>query len=195
LSAGEDVQDDHRCATVRTDEGRRDVGGGFRRRRCGRAVDEVQQFARLGELLAAAGIGEQAVVPDAVEAAGQNVQQEAAHKLTSGRAGALFVAQSSFAFGERVPLVEMATRTRLPNSFHFREAVEPGGLMSYGANVAALFYRAAAYVDKILRGARPADLPVELPDKFELVINLKSAKTLGIAAPPSIKLRADEVIE
>ena len=115
--------------------------------------------------------------------------------IASGRAEALFVAQSSFAFGERVPLVEVATRTRLPSSFHFREAVELGGLMSYGANVADLFYRAADYVDKILRGTRPADLPVELPDKFELVINLKTANALGIAVPRSIKVRADEVIE
>lgn len=115
--------------------------------------------------------------------------------IDSARPEALFVAQSSVAFGERDALVDVATRTRLPSSFHFREAVELGGLMSYGANVADLFYRAADYVDKILRGARPADLPVELPSKFELLLNQKTAKALGIAVPPSIQMRADEVIE
>ena len=88
-----------------------------------------------------------------------------------------------------------ATRTRLPSSFPWREVVELGGLMSYGVNAADVSRRAADYVDKILKGAKPADLPVEQPTKFELVINLKTAKALGLTIPQSILPSADEVIE
>ena len=91
--------------------------------------------------------------------------------------------------------MDFATRARLPSTFAIREAVELGGLMSYGVNFANLYRRAADYVDKILKGAKPGDLPIEQPTKFELVINLKTAKQLGLAIPQSLLQRADEVIQ
>ena len=89
----------------------------------------------------------------------------------------------------------LATATRLPTVFGFREHVEDGGLMSYGTDVPASFRRAADFVDRILRGAKPGDLPLELPTKFEFVINLRSAQAIGLDIPPSLLARADEVIE
>ena len=111
------------------------------------------------------------------------------------RADTLLVAHSSENYAQRRLIADFATSTRLPSIHAFRESVEVGGLMSYGANVADLFRRAATYVDKILKGAKPADLPVEQPTKFELVINLKTAKALGLTIPQSLLLRADQVIE
>jgi putative ABC transport system substrate-binding protein len=96
---------------------------------------------------------------------------------------------------ERQRLAELATKYRLPTMFHERDHVEAGGLMSYGADFGDLVRRGAIYVDKILRGAKPGDLPVEQPTKFELVINLKTAKALGLTIPPSLLSRADEVIQ
>ncbi len=91
--------------------------------------------------------------------------------------------------------MEYATRQRLPMISELRQFAEAGALMSYGASLADLFRRAAGHVDKILRGTKPADLPVEQPTKFELVINAKTAKTLGLTVPQSLLLRADEVIQ
>jgi ABC transporter substrate binding protein len=107
----------------------------------------------------------------------------------------LFVSWSPPAFADRAHIVDFATRTRLPSNFAYREPVELGGLMSYGVNVADLFRRAAGYVAKILQGAKPADLPVDRPTKFEFVINLKTAKALGLQVPPTLLAAADEVIE
>jgi putative ABC transport system substrate-binding protein len=95
----------------------------------------------------------------------------------------------------RQRLAEIALRHRLPTFFSWRDHVEVGGLMSYGPDLSDLLRRAATYVDKILKGAKPADLPVEQPTKFELVINLKTAKALGLTIPPSVLGRADHVIE
>jgi putative tryptophan/tyrosine transport system substrate-binding protein len=95
----------------------------------------------------------------------------------------------------RQRIAELGLRHRLPTFFSWRDHVEVGGLMSYGPDLSDLFRRAAIYVDKILKGAKPADLPVEQPTKFELVINLKTAKSLGLTIPPSLLARADQVIE
>lgn len=110
--------------------------------------------------------------------------------------GALMVLASPiFRFPERRILPDFAIRNRLPTMFFNNWYVRAGGLMSYGVSFARLFRRAADYVDRIARGAKPADLPIEQPTKFELVVNLKTAKALGITIPPSILLRADKVIE
>jgi putative ABC transport system substrate-binding protein len=95
---------------------------------------------------------------------------------------------------QRKEIADLAVKSRLPVTYHRREYVEAGGLMSYGVNYLDLDRRAATYVDKILKGAKPADLPVEQPTKFELVINLKAAKQIGITIPPNVLARADRVI-
>jgi putative ABC transport system substrate-binding protein len=115
--------------------------------------------------------------------------------ISRERPDALFVANSSENFAQRQLIVDFATSKRLPNIHAFRESVEVGGLMSYGVNIVDLFRRAGGFVDKILKGAKPGDLPVEQPTKFELVINLKTAKALGLTIPPSLLQRADQVIE
>jgi len=116
-------------------------------------------------------------------------------ELTNARAGGLVVLSTPMFSSERTRLVDLAARHRLPTMFSFRSYVDAGGLMSYGPNVADLFRRAATFVDKILKGAKPVDLPVEQPTKFELVINLKTAKALGLTIPQSLLQRADQVIE
>jgi putative ABC transport system substrate-binding protein len=115
--------------------------------------------------------------------------------MTKARAEALLVLPHAFIYAHARRIVELAAQGRLPAVYAFREAVEAGGLMAYGVNVPDMFRRAATYVDKILQGAKPADLPVERPTKFELVINLKTAQALGLTIPQSLLSRADEVIQ
>jgi putative ABC transport system substrate-binding protein len=130
-----------------------------------------------------------------VEARGPEDFDRAFSEMTRARAGALTVLTSSMLFGERRRLVDLAAKNRLPAVYPWREGVDAGGLMAYGPDLADLLRRAATYVDKILKGAKPADLPVEQPTKFELVINLKTAKALGLTIPPSVLARAEEVIQ
>ncbi len=112
-----------------------------------------------------------------------------------GRADALYVATDPLIFSNRVRINALAQAQRLPTIFGGREYPEAGALMSYGPNWAELFRHAAEQVDKILRGTRPADIPVEQPTKFDLILNLKTAKAIGLELPPSLLARADEVIE
>ncbi len=114
--------------------------------------------------------------------------------ITKERAGALIVLQGPLTGSYRKQIVELAVKSRLLTTYPESEFVEIGGLMSYGTSVADLYRRAAVYVDKILKGAKPADLPVEQPMKFELVINLKAAKQIGLTIPPNVLVRADKVI-
>jgi putative tryptophan/tyrosine transport system substrate-binding protein len=113
------------------------------------------------------------------------------------RSGAesMFVLESASIFRERAQIAQLGLKSRLPTSFAFREYVEVGGLVSYGVNFRAMYGRAAEYVARILRGMKSIDLPVELSTKFELVINVKTAKALGLEIPPQLLARADEVIE
>jgi putative ABC transport system substrate-binding protein len=130
-----------------------------------------------------------------VEARGPADFDRAFSEMTRVRADALTVLPSPTFNTERRRLVDLAAKNRLPAVYEWREYVEAGGLMAYGPNLADLFRRAATYVNKILKGAKPADLPVEQPNKFELVINLRTAKALGLTIPPSLLGRADEVIQ
>jgi len=114
--------------------------------------------------------------------------------ITKARAGALIVLQGPLTGSYRKQIVDLAVKSRLLTTYHESEFVEIGGLMSYGTNVSDLYRRAAIYVDKILKGAKPADLPVEQPKKFELIINLKAAKLIGLTIPPNVLARADRVI-
>ena len=115
--------------------------------------------------------------------------------LTTFRADAIFVPADPLFFQHRTRLAELAAKSRLPAMWGIRDQAEAGGLMAYGVNLRDLSRRAATYVDKILKGAKPADLPVEQPTKFELVINLKTAKALGLTIPPTVLGRADQIIE
>ena len=107
----------------------------------------------------------------------------------------MYVVEDPIFFAHRMPLLRLASSARLPTIHETRRFPEAGALMSYGPDLYDLFRRAAIYVDRILKGAKPADLPVGQPTKFELVINLKTAKALGIDVPTTVLARADEVIE
>ena len=113
----------------------------------------------------------------------------------SGRAGALFVTAQPFTNQHRAQILNLVTKYRLPAIYTLRPFVDEGGLMAYGPSQTEQYHRAATYVDRILKGSKPADLPVEQPSKFDLVINLKTAKAIGLTIPPSLLQRADQVME
>jgi putative ABC transport system substrate-binding protein len=116
-------------------------------------------------------------------------------EISQSASDMLVVLNDPFMFTYRKVIVETAGRLRLPSIYGFREFVDDGGLISYGVNITDTYRRAAAYVDRILKGEKPADLPVQFPTKFELIVNLKTAKAIGFTLPDSFLLRADEVIE
>ena len=130
-----------------------------------------------------------------VEVRGPEDFDRAFSDMTSAGVGAVIVLPTWLLWNERRRLVDLAAQNRLPAVYLGRPFVDAGGLMAYGANGADLHRRAATYVDKILKGAKPADLPVEQPTAFELVVNVKVAKALGLTVPPSLLASADELIE
>ena len=113
---------------------------------------------------------------------------------SKGHADAVLVLASQLVTSHPKQFVELAAKSRLPTTYWSAEFVEAGGLMAYSVNITDLFRRAATYVDKILKGAKPADLPVEQPTRFEFIINLKAAKQIGLTIPPNVLARADKVI-
>jgi putative ABC transport system substrate-binding protein len=152
-----------------------------------------QDALLLGEMKAAAGALR--VTLQSLEVRGLDDFDGAFSALKADRANALIVLRNPLTVTHRARIVSLAAHQRLPAMYGDKEFVDAGGLMSYGVNIAELWGRAATYVDKLLKGAKPADLPIQQPTKFELVVNLKTAKTLGLTIPPSLLLRADQVIE
>ena len=130
-----------------------------------------------------------------VEAQDPTRLEQAFAAMTGQRAGALMVLTDVMFINNRSRIVELAAKSRLPAIYPEREFVGVGGLMFYGASLVDMYSRAAVYADRILKGKKPAELPVEQPTKLELVINLKTAKTLGLAIPPSVLARADQVVQ
>jgi len=185
------------------------VPGGFTAKGAELLKEAVPHLSRLAVLMNPTNAMHQLVVSTDLPAASERlhvtilpVEARTAQELDGAfetaarsRADAIWVFGDILTFTERVRIAELAARHRLPALYLSREHVEAGGLMSYGANLHDLGRRAATYVDKILKGAKPGDLPVEQPTKFDFVINLKTAKALGLTIPPSLLLRADQVIE
>ena len=155
-------------------------------------ANPIQPIAVREVNVAARSLGVQVQV---MEVRGPNESDNAFTTMAKERIGGLLVVPDSMFVFQRARLANLAARTGLPAFYGWREHAEAGGLMSYGPDLSDLFRRGATYVDKILKGAKPADLPVEQPTKFELVINLKTAKALGLTIPQSLLLRADQVIE
>ena len=135
------------------------------------------------------------VTTHVVEARGPDELDSAFSAVLKTQADALIVLPDPILFAHRAKIVALATKSRLPAIYEAREFADEGGLMTYGPRITANFRRAATYVDKILKGANPTDLPIEQPTKVELVINLKTAKALRLTVPPSLRARADEVIQ
>ena len=133
------------------------------------------------------------IVP--IEARNPEEIENAFAAIAKERMSAVIVASDAILFGQRQRIAELALNNRLPTMFSLREYAEAGGLMSYGENIADFFRRSAFYVDKIFKGARPGDLPIEQPTRFNLVINRKTADVLGVTIPPQLYIFADEVIE
>jgi putative ABC transport system substrate-binding protein len=170
----------------------REVLPGLRRPAIMANVDAPAAVLEMGEVQAAARtLGVEAVTLEIRRA--EDIAP--AFDALKGRADALFVCADPLTVVHRIQINTLAQGARLPTIFGFREFVEAGGLMSYGPNFPDQFRRAADFVDKILRGAKPGDIPVEQPTKFELVINLKTAKALGLTVPLIMRMTADEVIE
>ncbi len=130
-----------------------------------------------------------------VEVRSPDALEQAFSEISKAKVDALVPLPSPVLFAERKRIVELSMTNKLPGMFNAREFVQAGGLIAYGASIADLNRRSAIYVDKILKGAKPADLPVEQPTKFELFINLKAATSLGISIPPVLQQLADEVID
>jgi putative ABC transport system substrate-binding protein len=158
----------------------------------GAVGERTERDTLKGAEVAARALG---VRPPFVEARGPADIDRAFSDMTRARAGALAVWTTAMFAAERRRLVALAAKHRLPAVYTLGEFVDAGGLMSYGHSQADLNRRAATYVDKILKGAKPADLPVEQPTKFDLVINLTTAKALALKIPPSLLARADHVVE
>jgi putative ABC transport system substrate-binding protein len=154
--------------------------------------ERTQQDMLNGAEVAARALG---VQPQFVEARGPADFDRAFSEMTRARAGALTVFSNAMFTIERRRLVDLAAKNRLPALYAFREYVDAGGLMAYGPHLPDLYRRAATYVDRILKGTQPGDLPVEQPTKFDLAINLRTAKTLGLTIPQSVLGRADHVVE
>jgi putative ABC transport system substrate-binding protein len=150
-------------------------------------VLEVRELERAGPTLG--------IAVESIEVRSSEDFDPALSRIAPSRFDAIVTLQEGVTFENRFRIVTYAEKNRLPAIYQIREFVAAGGLMSYGLNYCQHYRRGAAYVDKILRGANPAELPVELPTTFELIVNLKSAKAIGLALPETFLLRADEVIE
>jgi putative ABC transport system substrate-binding protein len=167
------------------------------------AVPEVTRVAALWDaamnpapLRTTEGVARAVGIPlHILEVRGPHEFASAFEAMTRERASALLVFQSPMLFVHHARIAELAVTSRLPTIALFREFAQVGGLLSYGPNIQAVFRRAAFFIDKILTGAKPGEVPIERPDKFELVINLKTAKALGLTIPPTVLLQANEVIQ
>ena len=131
----------------------------------------------------------------AVVAVRNNDYADAFTRIAATRPDALFVIATTYFVRDRQPIIDLTTKYRLPTIWEWREQVEDGGLMAYGSSLSERYGRVAEYIDRILKGANPGELPVDQPTKFPLVINLKTAKAIGLTIPQSVLLRADEVIQ